>query len=47
MTDVFVNSEASSPTSSKQCGDVYEERNGRVLEGRTWDELPKGHLLQV
>ncbi len=31
----------------KQWGGVQKKRNGRVLDGRTWDELPKGHLLEV
>ena len=31
----------------KQWGGVQKKRNGRVLDGRTWDEMPKGHVLQV
>ncbi len=31
----------------KQWGGVQKKRNGRVLDGRTWDELPKDHLLEV
>ncbi len=31
----------------KQWGGVQKKRNGRVLDGRTWGELPKGHLLVV
>ena len=31
----------------KQWGGVQKKRNGRILDGRTWDELPKGHLLEV
>lgn len=31
----------------KQWGGVQKKRNGRVLDGRTWDELPKGHVLEV
>ncbi|MFQ5889154.1 MAG: DUF5131 family protein [Gemmatimonadota bacterium] len=31
----------------KQWGGVQKKKNGRVLDGRTWDELPKGHLLEV
>jgi protein gp37 len=31
----------------KQWGGVNKKRNGRVLDGRTWDELPQGHLMQV
>ncbi len=31
----------------KQWGGVQKKRNGRVLDGRTWDEMPKGHLLGV
>ncbi|HUT54433.1 MAG TPA: phage Gp37/Gp68 family protein [bacterium] len=29
----------------KQWGGVQKKRNGRVLDGHTWDELPKGHPL--
>ena len=31
----------------KQWGGVQKSRNGRKLDGRTWDEMPKGHLLEV
>ena len=31
----------------KQWGGVQKKRNGRILDGRTWDELPAGHLLHV
>ncbi len=31
----------------KQWGGVQKKRNGRILDGQTWDELPKGHLLEV
>ena len=31
----------------KQWGGVQKKRNGRVLDGRTWDGLPQGHLLEV
>jgi protein gp37 len=31
----------------KQWGGVRKKRNGRVLDGRTWDELPNKHLLEV
>lgn len=31
----------------KQWGGVQKKRNGRVLDGRTWDGLPKGHLLEA
>lgn len=31
----------------KQWGGVQKKKNGRVLEGRTWDEMPEGHLLEV
>lgn len=31
----------------KQWGGVQKKRNGRVLDGRTWDEMPKMHLLEV
>ena len=33
----------------KQWGGVYKSRNGRILEGRTWDEMPapvQPHMLQ-
>jgi protein gp37 len=26
----------------KQWGGVWKKRNGRELEGRTWDEMPRG-----
>ncbi|MBK6792732.1 MAG: DUF5131 family protein [Anaerolineales bacterium] len=29
----------------KQWGGVQKKRAGRVLEGRTWDEMPKGFSL--
>ena len=29
----------------KQWGGVQKKKNGRELDGRTWDELPKGHLV--
>lgn len=31
----------------KQWGGVQKKKNGRELEGRTWDEMPEGHLLEV
>jgi protein gp37 len=31
----------------KQWGGVQKKKNGRMLDGRTWDEMPKGHLLEV
>jgi len=30
----------------KQWGGVQKKRNGRVLDGRMWDEMPKGHLAE-
>lgn len=27
----------------KQWGGVFKKRNGRVLEGRTWEEMPRSH----
>jgi protein gp37 len=29
----------------KQWGGVQKKKAGRVLEGRTWDEMPKGFSL--
>ncbi len=31
----------------KQWGGVHKKKNGRVLDGRIWDGLPQGHLLEV
>ena len=31
----------------KQWGGVQKKRNGRVLDGRTWDELPQGHVMEA
>ena len=31
----------------KQWGGVQKKRNGRVLDGRIWEEMPKLHLLEV
>lgn len=31
----------------KQWGGVQKKRNGRVLDGRTWDGMPRGHLLEA
>ena len=31
----------------KQWGGVRKKEAGRELDGRTWDELPQGHLLEV
>jgi len=31
----------------KQWGGVQKKRNGRVLDGRTWDEMPKEFLLEL
>ena len=30
------------PIFFKQWGGVFKKRNGRLLEGRTWDEMPGG-----
>ena len=32
-----------------QClrGGVQKKRNGRLLDGRTWDEMPRGNFLEV
>lgn len=30
----------------KQWGGVQKKRNGRVLDGKTWNELPKGHNIE-
>jgi len=31
----------------KQWGGVQKKRNGRELDGRTWDGMPKAHLVEV
>jgi len=31
----------------KQWGGLRKKRNGRVLDGRTWDEVPKTRLLEL
>lgn len=31
----------------KQWGGVQKKKHGRDLDGRTWDEMPKGHLVGV
>jgi protein gp37 len=31
----------------KQWGGVQKKKHGRELDGRTWDEMPKGHLLEA
>jgi len=31
----------------KQWGGVQKKKNGRVLDGWTWDGMPKGHLLEA
>ena len=31
----------------KQWGGVQKKKNGRVLDGRTWDGTPKGHVLEL
>jgi len=35
------------PFSFKQWGGVFKKRNGRKLEGKTWDELPQRRVLTV
>lgn len=30
----------------KQWGGVQKKKHGRELDGRTWDEMPRGHLLE-
>ena len=39
--------EQSVPFFFKQWGGVQKKRNGRVLDGRTWDGMPKEHLLEL
>ena len=39
--------EAGVPFFFKQWGGVQKKKNGRELDGRTWDEMPKGHLVAV
>lgn len=31
----------------KQWGGVQKKRAGRLLEGRTWDEMPRGNLIEA
>ncbi len=31
----------------RQWGGVQKKRNGRVLDGRTWDQMPKGRGLEL
>ena len=31
----------------KQWGGIRKKKAGRVLDGRTWDEMPHGHILKV
>lgn len=31
----------------KQWGGVQKKKNGRILDGRTWDEMPKGHSAEA
>ncbi len=31
----------------KQWGGAQKKRNGRVLDGQTWDAMPKGHRLEL
>jgi len=35
------------PLFFKQWGGVQKKRNGRILDGRTWDEMPSEHLLEA
>jgi protein gp37 len=46
VTRPFYRSGASVAVSSsfKQWGGVFKKRNGRELEGRTWDEMPDGPI---
>jgi protein gp37 len=39
--------QASVPFFFKQWGGVHKKKNGRLLDGRTWDNMPNGHLLQL
>jgi protein gp37 len=39
--------EAGVPFFFKQWGGVQKKKNGRELDGRTWDEMPKGHLVEA
>ena len=38
---------ASVPFFFKQWGGVQKKRNGRVLDGRTWDAMPRGQFLEL
>lgn len=31
----------------KQWGGVQKKRNGRALDGRTWDEMPSRHVQEA
>jgi protein gp37 len=31
----------------KQWGGVRKKKNGRALDGRTWEEMPNGHVLAI
>jgi len=31
----------------KQWGGVQKKKNGRVLDGRAWEEMPNGHVLEI
>ena len=35
------------PCFFKQWGGAQKKRNGRALDGRTWDAMLKGHLLEL
>jgi protein gp37 len=35
------------PLFFKQWGGVQKKKNGRVLDGQTWDEIPKEYLLEA
>ena len=39
--------EAGVPFFFKQWGGVQKKKNGRELDGRTWNEMPKVHLTEV
>lgn len=39
--------EVSIPFFFKQWGGVQKKKTGRVLDGRTWDELPDVHMVTV
>jgi len=37
---------AAVPFFFKQWGGLYKKKSGRILEGRTWNEIPKASILQ-